>query len=1180
MSTQPERSRSRRLLWGGALALAAGAIAWQIAKRAIDVEQYRPQIEAAIEEYTGLAVTIGGLELAWHPMPCLSALDVSVGEGDFRAVTARLDVFPRLLPLLRRRVEISRIDLTEPTMTLPAARNRLESEWRRVIEHIQVARGKVALRAEAGSTDPRIQIDELVAHRALLHFGERDARPIMGSITATGIGRDELEIHLEAEIPDTGAHVEGALRVPSQEGREGSGELTISGVKPGDFVPLPVLIRSEWQGSVAFSGKLGEEVSVTIDGRFEPLEAHAIGGRFSGHAKIAPDGKTRADLEITGEGLSIQSTARLFAGDRSRVRIKSARARGPALAALLEAISRDPVELRAARDAAIDVRDLGLSIASAPQITSGAIRAHGVQLYWRGAPIVPELRLDARAAEGAIQIAELRGGPIDLRGAITPDNTARSVALDLAGTIRVDEALLHALGAPPEIRAASGALALEALHAELPASADGGPHYTVRAQLAGGSLQIESDAYAENISGIDLRLSGDEAALRFDGRARGAALGKITADVELDSAMSRAHGTLALEDVRADFLRNTGARARFSPLLRTYSGLPIAFEIQRDAEPPHVQRIRFERAAAPRVNAALVLRSEPREDPLRDLDVAADLPAEALTGFLPEAAQTSGVGSLRVRRSGGGAGFFAEADLGGLGIATGQFLEKKAGEPLTVRVEGVAGERWEARKLILAAERAEIAAAIGKGGLSAPDLDIDLSAFSFLLVDGARASGRLRGSFDTATESAKLQLVDVGVWLTPDLSVDAADGEIAVAGDNWGVRNLRVRGRESDATLDIAVQSDQLRGRVVGERIDAEFAREFFEQLDALEFPEREPDTSPGISGNLAIAVDHVFYHRADAEHLSAAVSFEHDDIHIRDLAFEVGAGRVTGRADVDRRDPEPPLLDLELDFSNLPRRFLDDLSNAAQVDGDAPGSTGGTWVGKLRFTAPLHDDLRAMMPDGSGSLTATGTHGTLVGRLGLTTRIVTVLRSTEALRMKFPTIRDEGIVYDSVRGDLVMNEGRVEIRSIELDSTSYAMSATGELNFREDTSRVPIEVNAIRGITTSFVERVPVAGDALKIVNVRMVATGSPYDMQVRIASIQDQLIGAGLAGPKAVIKGVRDVMNLMRRAGSGQSAPSPEAVPAPSPAAPPDTDARSDTDAPLAPAPEPPAPAQPPQG
>lgn len=1139
MSAQPERSKWRRLLWGGVLALAAGAIAWQVAKRAIDVEQYRAPIEAAITEFTGLPVTIGALELAWHPVPCLSAHDVSIGEGDFHAAIARLDVFPRIAALLRLRVEIARISVGEPAVTLPAAPDRLMAEWRRVLEHVEVALGKRALRAEAASSGAKIRIGELVAQDASLHFGEAAAHPIIGSITAIGIGGDQIEIALELEVADTGAHAEGTLRLPSQKEAEVAGELTIAGVRPMIFAPLPELADAEWEVHAGLSGALASELALAVEGSFEPLAPGALGGSFSGQARIAPDGKTRADLAITGEGLEVHGTARLFAGDRSRVRIQSARAHGPALAALLEAINRDPVELRGARGAAIAVRDLGMSIAAAPRLTSGRVTAHGVQLYWRGAPIAPELRLDARVAEGAFQIAELRGGPIDLRGAIImPDHGARNATLDLSGTIGVDEALLHALGAPPEIRAASGALALEELHAELPAPAEASPHYTMRAQLAGGSLRIESDAYSESISGIDLRLAGDQTALHFGARALGTALGPITANAELDFAMSRAHGTLALEDARADFLRKTDARARFSPLLRAYSGVPIAFEVQRDAEPPHVQRIRFERAGAPRVNAALVLRSEPADDRLRDLDVAADLPAEALIGFLPEAAQASGVGSLRVRRSGGGAAFFAEADLGGLGIATGEFLEKKAGEALTLRVEGVAGKRWQARKLILAAEQGEVAAAIGKDGLSAPDLDIDLAAFSFLLVEGARASGRLRGSFDTATESAKLSLVDVGVWLTPELSVDAADGEVAVAGHDWGVRDLRVRGRESDATLDIAVQSDQLRGRVVGARIDADFVRAFFKQLDALEFPEREPEPSPGTSGNLAIAVDHVFFHRADAEGLSAAVSFEHDDIHVRNLAFRVGEGRVSGRADVTMRKPEPPLLDLELDFSNLSRHFVDALLN------DEPRGSPGTWVGKLRFTAPLHDDLKAMMPDGSGSLTATGSDGTLIGRLGLATKIVTVLRSTEALRMRFPALRDEGLVFDRVQGELVMDQGRVEVRTFELDSTSYAISATGEVDFREDSSRIPIEVNAIRGIT-SLVEYVPVAGDALKIVNVRLVATGSPYDMQVRVASIQDQLIGAGLAGPKAVIKGVRDVVNLMRRAGGGESAPVPVVEP-----------------------------------
>jgi hypothetical protein len=1144
----------RRLVWGMALALAAVAIVWQIAKRAIDVEQYRPQVEAAIVEFTGLPVTIGALELAWHPVPCLSAHDVSIGEGDFHAATTRLDVFPRIAGLLRLRLEIARIHLVEPAITLPETREQLRSRWLGLMDHVDVAQGKRALAADPGARPTTIRIDELLAEGARLHIGEEDTRPITGSITATGIGSDRIELSVDVEIAHTGARAEGRLSVPAHEGEEMEGDLALTGVRPSEFGPVPKLADAEWEARAELSGKVGGELAVAVDGTFEPLATGALGGSISGLARIAPDGKTRADLEVHGDGLEVRGTARLFAGDRSRARIRSARVEGAALAVLLAEIARDPLALRGAKGAAIEVRDLGVSIASAPRFTSGSLAVHGVEMRWREAAVAPELRLEARAADGVIQIAELRGGPIDLHGTISPDSAARRVAVDLTGTVGLDEALLHAFGAPPAIRAASGAIAIEQLHAELPAPAGESVHYAMRARTVGASVRIESDAYAETVSGVDVQVEADEASLRCTASAVGAALGPITANAEHDFAMGSTRGTIALASPSASFLGDARAQERYSPLLRTYSGAPIAFELQRDADPPHVQRIRFERTAAPRVTAVLVLRPEPAEDRLRDLDVAADVPDKALAGFLPPQAQTSGTATLRVRRSGGGAGFFAEADLGGLGIADGPFLDKKVGEPVKLRIEGVAGAHWQARKLILAAEQGSIRAAIDGNRVFAPDLDVDLAAFSFLLVDGAHATGHLRGSFDTATKSAELQLVGVALSLTPEFTLDAANGTIAIKGDDWALRDLRVHGAESDATLDIADQGDHLRGRVVGARMDADFVRAFFRQIDALKPPDRDPSKT---TGTLAIAVDRVHYHRAIAERFAATVVFDREDLHVRNAAFAVGDGRIKGRADV-RKKPEPTWIDLDLEFESLPRRFIDDLF---EEPGPEEGrGRAGTWVGRLRFSAPLRDELKAMLPDASGSLTATGRDGVLIGRLGLTTRIVTVLRSTEALRMKFPTLHDEGIVYDTVNGDLVMDRGRLEVRSIELDSTSYAMSATGELNFREGTSRVPIEVNAIRGIT-SLVERVPIAGDALKIVNVRLVATGSPYDMQVQIAGIQDQLIGAGLAGPRSVINRARDVMNLMRRG---------EATPEPAPDAQPEI--------PIAPAPESvPPPAQP---
>ncbi len=1179
-SAQRNRSRWLRLVRGSAIALILLAVAWQVAKRIVDVDRYRPRIETALAEYTGLPVAIGSLELAWHPVPCLSAHDVSIGEGDFHAVTARLDVFPRVLALVRARLEIARIELIEPAVTLPAARAELESRWRRVIARVDAARGERAARADARPDGVKLRIDELLAESAILRFGQGTEHPIVSSISATGIGGEQIEFELDAEVPSTGARAEGTLIVPAHEGGDVVGELMISGVQPDAYAALPEFAHADWQAHAELSGKLASELALVVDGSFEPLSEQALGGTFTGHARIAPDGKTRAELEVAGEGFEVRSTARLFAGERSRVRIRSLRAHDAALATLLGAIARAPVDLRAGQRAALEVRDLEVSIASAPRLVSGVLEARGLELGWRGAPIARDLRLAASAAEGAIRIAELRGGPVDLRGVVTPDVEGQRIAVDLTGTIALDAKLLHALGAPEAIRAAHGAIALEELRAELQVSRrrgpkasedpkagppDGGARYALRAQLSGGSLQIETEAIEESVSGIDLRLTGDDSALALDARAHARALGPVSVGATVDPKAGSASGSITIVDASANFVRNPGWRARLSPVLRAYSGAPLAFEIERSPDPPHVQRIRFERVPAPRVNAALVLRREPPKDPLRDLDVSADLPADALRGFLPEAAQASGTGSLRVRRSAGGAGFFGEADLAGVALADGDYLEKKSDEPLRVRAEGEAGERWDVHKLIVASDQDSFALAIGEGGVSASDLDVDLAAFSFLLVDGARAAGRVRGSLDSKSKSAQLGLDGVGLWLSPDLSVDAVDGAIAIAGDDWGVSDLHVRGAESDATLDAAVKQGRLAGTLLGERLDIEFVRAVFDQIRALGFAEPEPDTSPKISGQLAVALDRAGYGRAEVQRVAATIALEQDDVHVRDLAFLVGEGRVSGRADVDVRErPEPPLLDLEIDFADLSRNFLDDL-----LEHERRGKP-GRFTGKLRFRAPLHDDLRATMASASGSLVGTGVDGALIGQIGLATKIVTVLRSTETLRMRLPTFQDEGLVFDTVRADLAMEQGRVEIRTFSLDSTSYAINATGKVNFRKDTSRVPIEVNAIRGIT-ALIERVPVAGEALKIVNVRLIATGSPWDMQVRVASIQDQLLGAGLAGPKAVIKGVRDVLNLMRAAG-GTLAPAPEPVR--------EAPAEPLTPAPEAPAPseEPPSPVEPP--
>jgi hypothetical protein len=148
VTAQQKRSRWRGLARGSLIALALVAIGWQVAKRAIDVDHYRPRVEAALAEFTGLPVAIGSLALSWRrgALACLRTTCRSA-KGDFHAVAARLDVFPRLWPLLRSRGRDRAHRAGRARDHLPPARADLESQWRSLLAHVEAARGKPSLPA-------------------------------------------------------------------------------------------------------------------------------------------------------------------------------------------------------------------------------------------------------------------------------------------------------------------------------------------------------------------------------------------------------------------------------------------------------------------------------------------------------------------------------------------------------------------------------------------------------------------------------------------------------------------------------------------------------------------------------------------------------------------------------------------------------------------------------------------------------------------------------------------------------------------------------------------------------------------------------------------------------------------------------------------------------------------------
>ena len=1125
----------RRLLWGLALALAAALLVWQALELALDVDRYRPQAEQELARLTGLPVTIGELDLALRPVPCLSALDVAIGKGDLHATTARLDFFPQLRALLARQVVISRIELAELSVTLPDSAERLERAWSDLREHLADAGGGAE---PAPSTRPiqGFALQGVVAEQATLRFGEGALHPFVVTLRATGLADAAMQLALEAEVPSLGAEAEGTLEVPLSDAAANGlrGELRVDNLRTDRWFGLPAALHAAWDARVVLDQPSSGETRLALEGSVKPTEATALGGRYTVQARLAGDGSATLEATLDGDGVALRGSGRRLASGASTLRIDSLEARGAALVALLTAAASDPEAVGTTDDAALELRDLefALPAEAPPVLVSGVLEVHGIEARYRGGCVADPLRVAARVADGAVTIEEVRGGAVALSGHLEPEPSWSQPALVLRGTIGISDALLRIAGAPESLHDAAGTVDLQQLRIVFGGSTQPGEStpLILRARLVGGAVRYASEPFSDRFSDVGITVTHRDGALLLDGAGRSAALGPLKLSGVIEPEKSLARGAVTFDaGTAAALVSDPATRGLVEPVLRAYG--PGRLGLRVEWPDPGEVRLRLERAGTPSLAASVAF----RDAALGDLEAEAAIPGEALRGLLPESARSSGLAEVRVRRSASDGVFSLDADLAPLGLAIGAFIEKQPGEPLRLALEGRAADAWAAEHIEITAAKGSLAGSLTGGGLAVPDLDLDLAAWSFLLVDGANASGRIRGSLDTGAPAAKLHLDGVALRLSPELAIESADGDIELTGADWSMRELRLQGARSDAVLDATLQNGHIRGRLAGARFDVDVVRALLKDIGEL-LPERDDPGPPAVrSGEFEVRLERVAFQRSEARNLEAELRWVEGDLQARELSFETYEGTLRGSLGVDAREDGPSQLALDLEIADVTGRFLDDMFAAE------PRDVRGIFSGKLHFTAPLGENVKATLADGSGSLSAHATDGSF-GKLGLATQLTTVLRSTEALRLKMPAFKDEGLVFDTVDAELTMQEGRAEITKFTLDSTSYAATARGYLDFRKNRSRVSIEFDAIRGIT-SILQRISVVGDVLKLVNVRLTATGSPYDLSVGIASVQDQLIGASIVGPNAVIGGARDVLNLLRAATAGARTEPPEA-------------------------------------
>ena len=282
-----------RIFWrtlaviGGVVALLLIAVA--VAVRSVDVNEFIGPIQQRVKDATGRDLTIrGGIDLKLGLTPSLVIDDVSLGNASWgkqpQMVTAkRIEAEVALLPLLRRRFEIVRFKLVEPTISLETdARGRANWEF-----PSPPAAGGTSAPARSGGTLAGFLIGDIAISDGALTY--RDGKT--GDITTVVI--EDLSVHAR----DAQSPISGRFR-----GRINDTTVALE----GDFGPLDQLLRQRWPYPVTVQGEISgkkamvnsrvsvQDNAIALDG----LEIGAGTTRLTGQMTVTTGGP-RPSLAFT-----------------------------------------------------------------------------------------------------------------------------------------------------------------------------------------------------------------------------------------------------------------------------------------------------------------------------------------------------------------------------------------------------------------------------------------------------------------------------------------------------------------------------------------------------------------------------------------------------------------------------------------------------------------------------------------------------------------------------------------------------------------------------------------------------------------------------------------------------------------------------------------------------------------
>ena len=1104
-------AKGRRLFVWLVAIVAIAIIGWQLIEHfVIDIERYQPYFVAKITEKTGLPASIGSMDVTLRPLPEVHAYDVRVGDENLEAVADDVILHLELEPLLRRLVHITDIELRGLTLHIPEDISLAKAYIQTIREHAHPS-GKPYKWSR--------QIDRIWTEGAIIYLGDRPESVAAANGEALNILEDEFPLVIEALLPMVGEDAQLSAELNVARDREATpqvdvtGAIRLTGIQTSDLIEHPDAPRAEIKLDAELVKGTSQEVVLALDGAFSPLaegqeEWTLLEGPFSGKAYWQGDTLTINDIAVDASGLTLTGDLTRYPDGLIGVEIPEATATSNGFAFLLATASTEKVLLSPGDKASLTISDLLVARDNGDglRLVRGSAKFDGIDvgIKDRGTAFAG-VNGEVQAGEGLFNIVRLEGEDAAFTGTVTPDFEARTAVVTMTGSGKLSPARLQAFVDTKSITDLEGSVQVDELSGTF-GQGEGIPaDLKIQGAWTGGRLVIDSQGYDDTFEQISAAFTAHADSIATEARAVSKGLGPLQLKGDYAIASGAWKGTVSTDLTQMTLLegRDDFVARVLPPLLASFGPSDLTVNAVFPQGDEKVFTADATRVGDRELAAAIVLVKKGTWR-LETLEARGIAPVEALAPVTPSLMTAEGWADIEFTASRPEAAWNVSLDLAQSTVCMGQYVKKGVGQPGLILANGIVGDpKWSASSLSIQVLNESATGVIDGEQLSFDPLTINLANLAALLPEGATASGLIRGSIANPPTLVHLKLDDVAFTLSPELTIDNVTGDVHNVNDVWTFDHLAFHGANSNYVVNANYANALWQGSLAGEQLDVNAVTELVQALRSYgkarspEEAKTAPITESGetINGSADVRLDTLIYRRGTLSDLSANVNFDGHGIRIENIQARPYSGSITGSVDIAYPTTgQPRRVSMDLTMNEISTRIMDELIFTE------PREFSGTLNGVLRADYALIDDVEPM-DTLNGTAAFNAVNGTF-GKLGLTTKLLTLLRTTEVLQLKLPSVRDEGLAYDSARGQMTAANGLMTLHDMEVKNPTMLLKGGGTMDFVQEATNIDVSVNLL-GTVTGIMEIVgldKIVKGVRNVSSVRIAVTGPPTDPNASI--------------------------------------------------------------------------------